>query len=110
MGNGTSKTNDRGVLPKAPDRPFDQTMKKINDALEGTAKTETDGLAGCKNRGQAKKRTKERKAEFKSKQKERSERTFKMSQQWAAHRNQNADRPKKSFFGKKVEPKHWYDD
>ena len=45
------------------------------------------------------------------KQKERSERTSKLSQQWAAHRDQNTERPKKSLFGnKKVEPKNWYDE
>ena len=50
--------------------------------------------------------------EFSAKLKEREARTSKMSQQWAAHRDQNTERPKKSFFAnnKKVEPKHWYDD
>ena len=115
MGNKTSKDDGAAQTPAQeyqtqPDKN-NETMQKIQHALEGTAKTETDGLVGCKSRSAAKKREKERKAVFDSKLKDRSARTSKISQQWAAHRDQNAVRSKKSMFGsQKVEPKHWYDD
>ena len=113
MGNGTSKSDAVTVATgrSLVSNNSETMMKKIHDALDGTAKCETDGMVGCKNRSEAKKRAKERKSEFQVKQKERLERKSKLSEQWASHRDQNAARAKKSLFGnKKVEPKHWYDD
>lgn len=90
---------------------LDRTMKKIEASLDGTAKKDTDGFVGCKNRREANKRSKQRQAEYKNKQKERSERKSKLSQQWTEHRDQNAERPKRALFGnKRVKPRHWYDD
>ena len=109
MGNGSSKA-DKSAQAKAQGQ-VQETIKKIQESLDSTAKTETDGLVGCKSRGAAKQRKKERRAEFQLRQKERTERKSKLSQQWEDHRDQNREpRPKKSLFGKKVEPKHWYDD
>lgn len=107
MGNDASKA----VKAAEAKAQFDTTIKKINQSLNGTAKHETDGLAGCKDRREIKKRSKERKIEYKTKQKERTERKSLVSQQWTEHRTQNAERPKKSWLGnkKKVEPKHWND-
>ena len=110
MGNGSStpETRKQSQSRKSCDTP---TMQRIHEKLEGTAKTETDGMVGCKNRKESKKRKKARQDELKSKQKERSERKLQLSQIWQEHRDQNKERTKKSVFGsKKVEPKHWYDD
>ena len=107
MGNDASKA----VKAAEAKVQFDRTIKKIHQSLDGTARKETDGYAGCKDRREINKRAKDRKVEYKTKQKERTERKSTLSQQWTEHRDQNAARPKKSFFGnkKKVEPKHWYD-
>ena len=122
MGNKTSKADAalaarksrrEALSPSLASSKVDETtkMQRIHNALDSTARTETDGYVGCKSRSDQKKRKKERKAEFESKLKERSDRTSKLSQQWAAHREQNTERPKKSLFGnKKVEPKNWYDE
>mmetsp|Transcript_1405 Transcript_1405/g.2765 ORF Transcript_1405/g.2765 Transcript_1405/m.2765 type:complete len:119 (+) Transcript_1405:260-616(+) len=87
-------------------------MSKVQEALERTAKNETDGMVGCKSRGESKKRQLERKTAFNAKVKERTERKSKISQQWEQHRDQNAPPSHKSFFGrtKHEGPKHWYDD
>jgi hypothetical protein len=90
---------------------FNQTMKKINTSLEGTAKHDTDGLAGVKNRKEANKRRKDRESDYKLKQKERSERKSKLSQQWTEHKTQNAEPQKKSLFGRKKQvDTSWMDD
>lgn len=87
-------------------------MSKVQEALARTAKRETDGMVGCKSRGESRKRKKERKNQFNAKQKERMERKSKLSQEWEQHRDQNVAPVQKSFFGKtkNEEPKHWYDD
>jgi hypothetical protein len=90
---------------------FNQTMKKINTSLDGTAKKDTDGLVGVKNRKEANTRRKERESDYKLKQKERTERKSKLSQQWSEHRTQNAEPQKKSVFGRKKQvDTSWMDD
>lgn len=98
-----------------------ENMRKIQGSLNSTAKEEADGMVGCKNRKEAKKRQKRREEEFEAKQKKRSERTSLISQRWAQHRAQNtvrSERDNTSSHNKvnideapQVEPqKNWYDE
>lgn len=75
---------------------FNNTMSQINESLEGQPKSENSGPASKKEMDE--RRTK-RLEEYQAKQEASAERKSKLSQQWASHRQQNADpAPKKSFF------------
>ena len=99
MGNEASSV----VAAASATHKFNQGMSSINKQLEGTAKKESDGLAGCATRKESKARTREREKEFAERKREREERKSKIGAQWADHRSINqapaAPAEKKKWFG-----------
>jgi len=75
---------------------FNTSMKQINEQLGGGDNNE--GINGPTNRKEMEARRKEREEEYARKKEERAQRKSKLSQQWASHRQQNSDNPKKSWL------------
>ena len=91
MGNQASTA----MATVAAKNQFNDTMKQINSSLNEQPKKD-----GAPSRREQEQRKKEREEAFKEKQAERAARKAKLSEQWASHKKDNSEAPKKGFFSK----------